>query len=82
MKTATINVYLKGGVIHCYTIQAKTVGQLAAKAREHDYAIMSGGFRANNSDGDFEHFGPHWIDKIKITGVRVPSNYPTEPKGT
>ncbi len=79
---ATIHVYLKGGCIITYEIQALTNDQLAAKAREHCYAVSSSGIRCNDGDGDFVHYGPHWIDKVKVTGVRVPTNYPTTLKGT
>lgn len=82
MKTATIVVYLKGGTVHNYKINADTEHSLGAKAREHCYAIMSSGFRANPGCGQFEWFGPHWIDKIKVFGCYVPTIYPTEPTGT
>ena len=82
MKTATINVYLKGGAKHSYTVEADCDNYLGAKVREHVFAIASGGFRANSGCGEFEWFGPHWIDKIKITGCNVPTIYATKPTGT
>jgi hypothetical protein len=82
MKEATLYVYLKGGIIHNYKITALTDELLAAKAREHSYAIFSGGFRANSGHGDFEWYGPHWIDKLKVVGCNVPTTYPTNPTGT
>ena len=82
MKKATINVYLKGGTKHCYNIEADCDIYLGAKIREHCHAIMSGGFRANSGCGEFEWFGPHWIDKVKVTNCNVPTIYPTEPTGT
>ena len=82
MKTATVSVYLKGGTIIEYQIQAKIPVLLAVKAREHGQAIMSTGIRFPNGEGDFEWYGPHWIDKIKTSGVKVPSKYPIVIKGT
>ena len=79
---ATIYVYLNGGTKHHYNIEADTQYNLGAKVREHVYAIASGGFRANSGCGEFEWFGPHWIDKIKVTGCNVPTTYATEPTGT
>jgi len=82
MKEATITIYLKGGTVHSYKISADTDNWLGAKAREHCHAIMSGGFRANSGCGQFEWFGPHWIDKLKVTGCYVPTTYSTNPTGT
>lgn len=82
MKTATIYIYLMGGTKHSYQFSAETDALLGAKAREHVYAIASGGFRANSGKDDFEWFGPHWIDKIKVVGCNVPTVYTTEPTGT
>ena len=82
MKIAKVHVYLKGGVIIKYDITAKGNAILATKAREHGQAIMSTGIRYPDADGDFVWYGPHWIDKIKVTGVNVPSKYPTEVIGT
>ena len=79
---ATIYIYLKGGTKHSYTISADTDNTLGAKAREHCYAIMSDGFRANSGCGEFEWFGPHWIDKLKVVGCKVPTTYTTNPTGT
>jgi hypothetical protein len=82
MKTATIYIYLLGGIKHSYQFSAPTDVLLAAKAREHTVAIAEGGFRANSGNGDFEWFSPRWVDKIKVTGCNVPTEYATEPTGT
>ena len=79
---AKVTIYLKGGTVHSYPIEADTHALLGAKAREHCHAIMSAGFRANSGSGDFEWYGPRWIDKLKVTGCNVPTIYPTEPTGT
>uniref|UniRef100_A0A6M3J1I0 Uncharacterized protein n=1 Tax=viral metagenome TaxID=1070528 RepID=A0A6M3J1I0_9ZZZZ len=83
MYKGTVEVFLKGGTIHTYDITASSSAKLGAKAREHAAAIMLGGFRANSGKGDFEWFGVHWIDKVKVkTENGVPTSYATEPTGT
>jgi len=82
MYTATIHVYLIGGTIHRYDIQADTKWDLGAKAREHTAAIIMNGFRANSGKGEFTWFGKHWIDKIKVTGAPIYTIYSTQPTGT
>jgi hypothetical protein len=79
---ATIHIYIKGGTKHSYEIEAVTNALLAAKAREHCHAITTGGFRVNSGKGDFEWLMPHWIDKLKVTGCDIPTEYATEPTGT
>jgi len=80
--TALIKVYLRnaGGAGFEYIIYANTKAELNAKAREHIGQIIMGGYR-HCSNGILEHFMPHWIDKIKVTGD-VSTNYPDYPSGT
>lgn len=82
MATATVVIYLKGGTVHQYDIAAEHEEQLGPKAREHCYAIISGGFRANSGNGDFTWFGPHWVDKVKVENCNVATKYSTTPTGT
>lgn len=57
---AVITVYLKSHQVFTYEVSTPF------KAREHAYKIMQEGYMHN--DGEvFEWYGPHWIDKIKIT---------------
>ena len=72
----TIDVYIDNGVVFSY-------GGIRtpAKAREHASAIVKGGYRHNDGRGEFEHYPPHRIDKVKIIGV-VPTKYPDAASGT
>ena len=81
MEQAFVNIYFKSGQVFSYTITAETTEELASKAREHEYAIMQTGYRHN---GPKEHtwYGPHHIDKIKVTGIEVSSKYIDTPSGT
>ena len=56
----TITVYLKSGQTFSYEVSN------GEKAREHAYAIWMGGYR-HNDGSTMEWYGPHWIDKIKIS---------------
>jgi len=53
----------------------------AEKGREHAAAIVRGGYMHVGKDGDgLEHYPPHRILKVKITGV-VPTEFPDEVTG-
>jgi lysine/ornithine N-monooxygenase len=78
---ATVKVYMKGGgATYEYDLEAATAEELTAKAREHDAAIWATGYR-HCANGVFEHYGPHWIDKIKVTG-NIITSYPDRCSGT
>lgn len=70
-----VQVYLDNGVVYEYDV----VG--AHKAREHASAIVLGGYRHNDGKGEFEHYGPHRILKVKVKGI-IPTKYPDRVSGT
>jgi hypothetical protein len=72
----TIHVYLDNGNVFKYKVEGQT------KAREHSAAIVKDGYRHNDGSGTFEHFGPHRILKVKVTGAPVETLYPDEASGT
>jgi len=78
----TISVYLDNGVVFYYDVKGPD------KASEHSAAIVKDGYRHNPSgsrEGEeplFEHYGPHRILKVKVTGGLVPTNYHDKTKGT
>ena len=79
---AKIEVYLRyGGMKFSYEIEAADEDSLGVKAREHCGAIFADGYRHNTGKGEFEWFGPHWIDKIKVKGL-IPTCYPDTCCGT
>lgn len=69
----TIRVYLDNGVCFEYKVES------SHKAREHAAAIVATGYRHNDGEGEFEHYPPHRIMKVKIIG-KIPTMYPDEPK--
>jgi hypothetical protein len=71
----TVHVYLDDGRVYSYEVANEL------KAREHAAAIVSGGYRHNDGAGEFEHYPPHRVSKVKVTGV-VSTNYPDKGGGT
>jgi len=57
---ATIIIYLKSHQVFRYQVSS------AFKAREHAYKIWQEGYMHNDGE-EFIWYGPHWIDKIKIS---------------
>jgi hypothetical protein len=80
--TREINVYLETGVVYVYSVTGETEESVQAKAREHASEIIRGGYRHNDGHGNFEHFGPHRISKVKITGGVISTDYPDGSRGT
>jgi hypothetical protein len=72
----TVKVYLDNGVTFQYQVES------AHKAREHSSAIVMGGYRHNDGKGEFEHYPPHRILKVKVTDGVVPTDYTDTPGGT
>jgi len=77
----TVSVYIDNGVVFYYEVDTPE------SAREHSAAIVMGGYRHNPEllDGDdplFEHYGPHRISKVKVTGASVPTKYHDKSRGT
>jgi hypothetical protein len=71
---ATVKVYLLTGQVFSYTIPNPE------KGREHAYKIWTEGYRHNDGK-EFVWYGPHWIDKIKITPAPKTA-YPDQETGT
>jgi len=71
----TIKVYLDNGVVYEYQVES------AHKVREHADAIVKGGYRHNDGHGEFEHYPPHRILKVKCQQA-IPTNYPDTVSGT
>jgi len=71
-----VKVYLDNGVWFAYPVSD------AEKAREHASAIIATGYRHNDGEGEFEHYPPHRIFKVKIVGGVVPTDYPDTKGGT
>jgi len=77
----TISVYIDNGVVFYDSVEGPN------KAREHSAAIVKDGYRHNPEtvEGEeplFEHYGPHRILKVKITGGLLPSLFHDESRGT
>jgi hypothetical protein len=70
-----VEVYIDNGLVFSYSVAN------AEKAREHSHAIVMTGYRHATEDC-FEHFGPHRILKVKVTGGKVDTKYPDEVRGT
>jgi hypothetical protein len=70
----TVSVYMDDGRVFEYTVAA------AHNAREHAAAIVKDGYRHNDGT-EFEHYPPHRILKVKVTGG-VPTMYPDTVRGT
>ena len=75
-KGLKVSVYLDDGRVYYYHVPTHD------KAREHASAIVSGGYRHNCGKGDFEHYPPHRIWKVKVTDGNIPTQYPDEATGT
>ena len=71
-----VEVYLDDGRIFIYTVESPY------KAREHASAIVQGGYRHNDNGRIFEHYPPHRIAKVKITGGEIDTRYPDSVMGT
>lgn len=78
---ATIRVYLKSSQVFEYTIDAPTKEELGSKAREHEYAIMTSGFR-HSGVGEHTWYGVHWVDKVKVIGTDLDTSYADIASGT
>ena len=65
-----IQVYLDNGVIYEYDVKG------ALKAREHASGIALSGYHHNDGRGGFEHYPPHRILKVKVTGDIISTFYP------
>jgi len=72
----TVRVYVDNGVVYEYDVTSPE------KGREHAAAIIATGYRHNDGKGEFEHYPPHRIDKVKIVGGPVPTLYPDRQTGT
>ena len=59
----TVEVYLDDGRVYEYDVTS------AGKVREHATAIVMGGYRHNDGKGEFEHYGPHRVLKVKCEQV-------------
>ena len=84
-RIATISVYMRdsGGLVFNYTVEHMDEVILAGKIREHIGQIARYGYRHNSGDGTIIHYMPHWIDKIKASGLtNVPTSYPDSISGT
>ena len=71
-----ISVYLDNGVMFTYEVADDV------KAREHASAIVMTGYRHNDGAGVFEHYPPHRILKVKVSGGIVPTQYTDKGSGT
>jgi len=71
----TVQVYIDNGVVYEYDVAS------AHKVREHADAIVKTGYRHNDGKGEFEHYPPHRISKVKCNGV-IPTRYPDRVSGT
>lgn len=71
----TISVYLDDGRVFEYPVST------AEKAREHAYAIVTGGYR-HTVDQCLEHYPPHRILKVKASGSGIGTMYPDTVRGT
>ena len=71
----TVQVYLNNGIVYEYDVAG------VHKAREHVSAIVLGGYRHNDGKGDFAHYPPHRISKVKIKGGVIPTCYPDRVSG-
>jgi hypothetical protein len=71
----TIQVYIDNGLVFAYDVPS------AHKVREHAAAIIKSGYRHNDGKGEFEHYPPHRIEKVKCAGI-IPTNYPDTVSGT
>lgn len=75
-----VHIYLDDGRVFSYAVDNEE------KGREHSFAIVSTGYRHTpkpNENGEtyLEHYPPHRILKVKITGI-VTTKYHDEVSGT
>jgi hypothetical protein len=68
-----ISVYLDDGRVFEYEVDGE------GKGREHSHAIAMTGYR-HTCDGVLEHYPPHRILKIKVTGQNT--SFPDSVRGT
>lgn len=71
-----VSIYLDDGRVFQYQVSSPE------KGREHAFAIIATGYRHNDGKGEFEHYPPHRIMKVKIHGGIVPTKYPDTCTGT
>lgn len=69
-----VAVYLDDGRVFEYNVESP------AKAREHSHAIITTGYR-HVFTGGLEHYPPHRILKVKVTG-EIDTMYPDTIRGT
>jgi hypothetical protein len=74
MKQLKVCTYLDDGRVFEYEVSSES------SAREHAAAIVRGGYRHNDGE-TFEHYPPHRILKVKVTGG-VDTMYPDTTRGT
>jgi hypothetical protein len=70
----TVMVYMDDGRVFEYDVER------ADKAREHAAAIVKDGYRHCDKD-EFEHYPPHRILKVKVTG-EMDTMYPDRIRAT
>jgi len=75
-KGLKVSTYIDDGRIFFYFVPS------AEKAREHSAAFIKDGYRHNDGRGIFEHYPPHRILKVKVSGGVVPTNFPDFTEGT
>lgn len=71
----TIAVYIDDGRVFEYAVATPD------KAREHTSAIIATGYR-HCVPGELEHYPPHRIAKVKVSGQGVSTGYPDKVRGT
>ncbi len=69
-----IEIYIDDGRVYGYDVANEE------KGREHSAAIVANGYR-HLGDGYLEHYPPHRILKVKVTG-KIESMYPDTVRGT
>lgn len=73
-----VSVYLENGTVRFYYVKD------VAQARDHASAIVRSGYRAVHKDvlNELTWWPPHKIEKVKISGALVQTNYTDEVEGT
>lgn len=71
---ALIAIYLDDGRVFEYEAADD-------KAREHSHAIVLTGYR-HTVPGCLEHYPPHRISKVKVSGEGIGTSYPDALRGT
>ena len=69
-----VQIYLDDGRVFEYSVDS------TEKAREHSYAIIATGYR-HVSPGYLEHYPPHRILKVKVSGD-IDTKYHDTVRGT